>query len=344
MKIAIQNSSYGFHPRWINYCDDRNISYKLVNCYASDIVDQMKDCDALLWHHHHNSAKDVLFAKQLLFSLEQAGKEVFPDFNTGWHFDDKVGQKYLLEALGLPFVPSYLFYDKNAAMEWADKIAYPIVWKLRAGAGASNVMLIKNKKRCLSVIKKAFTIGFDSYDPKSALVEQFRKYKMKEVSFINVIKAFIKVFYHPFYTKVLGREIGYAYFQDFMPNNNSDVRIIVIDEKAFGLKRIVRKGDFRASGSGDFKTGKDMIDEECVKIAFTATKKIKSQSAVFDFIYDTNKRPLIVEISYGFTVQPYDSCPGYWDANINWHEGRFNPEGWMVDSLVKKLRHKKEVI
>ena len=56
-----------------------------------------------------------------MFSVEASGKKVFPDFNTVWHFDDKVGQKYLLEALDLPLVPTWVFYDKTEALQWADK-------------------------------------------------------------------------------------------------------------------------------------------------------------------------------------------------------------------------------
>ena len=100
MKIAIHKSNWGFSKEWINYCEKNKILYKIVNCYSSDIIDQLQDCDTLLWHHHHTDAKDVLFAKGLLFSLEQAGKKVFPEFNSGWHFDDKVGALFINEESG----------------------------------------------------------------------------------------------------------------------------------------------------------------------------------------------------------------------------------------------------
>ena len=72
-------------------------------------MQQLVDCDALMWHHDQGNYKDVLFAKQLLFAVEQSGKKVFPDFKTNWYFDDKVGQKYLFESLGVPFVNTYIF-------------------------------------------------------------------------------------------------------------------------------------------------------------------------------------------------------------------------------------------
>ena len=43
--IAIHKSS-GFAERWIAYCQQENIDYKIVNCYDSDIIEQLKDCDA----------------------------------------------------------------------------------------------------------------------------------------------------------------------------------------------------------------------------------------------------------------------------------------------------------
>jgi glutathione synthase/RimK-type ligase-like ATP-grasp enzyme len=53
--------------------------------------------------------------------------------------------------------------------------------------------------------------------------------------------------------KKFNPEKNYVYFQDFIPQNDFDIRIIVIGKRAFAIKRMVRKGDFRASGSGNIK-------------------------------------------------------------------------------------------
>lgn len=66
-----------------------------------------------MWHFSHIDYRDMLFAKQLLYSIQLMGKKVFPDFNTVWHFDDKVGQKYMFEAIGVPFIPTYVFMIKK---------------------------------------------------------------------------------------------------------------------------------------------------------------------------------------------------------------------------------------
>lgn len=92
----------------------------------------------------HASHKDMLFAKQLLFLCRQLVKNI-PRFLTNWHFDDKVGQKYLLESIQAPMVPTYVFYSKAEAIRWAKSVIYPKVFKLRGGAGGSNVKLISSK-------------------------------------------------------------------------------------------------------------------------------------------------------------------------------------------------------
>ncbi len=113
MRIGIHRSKGSFSDRWIPYCESNNINYKLVDCYRTDIINQLADCDALMWHFNHKSPKASKFARQLIYAVQAAGKAVFPDYNTVWHFDDKVGQKYLLEAINAPLVPSCAFYDKK---------------------------------------------------------------------------------------------------------------------------------------------------------------------------------------------------------------------------------------
>src|SRR5690554_2178479 len=120
MKIAIHHRPGSFSDRWIAYCEKQSIPYKVVNAFDSDIVQQLNNCDALMWHHHHGDYRDIQLAKPLLLSLEQAGIKVFPNFNTNWHFDNKVAQKYLLETIGVPLVKSYVFYDKKSALDWVE--------------------------------------------------------------------------------------------------------------------------------------------------------------------------------------------------------------------------------
>lgn len=335
MKIAIYNKDKGFAPRWIEYCRANGIEYKEVDVYSSDIVSQVRGCDAFMWHHSQDDYRDLLFSKQLIRSLEAMGVRCFPDSATTWHFDDKVGQKYLLEAVGAPLVPSYVFYTRKEAMSWIERTSFPKVFKLRGGAGASNVRLAHDSREARKLVNRAFGRGFTQFDRIGYLKERYRKWKEGKDSFAGVLKGIGRIFITTELAKMRSREKGYAYFQDFIPDNSFDIRVCVVGEHAFALKRLTRKGDFRASGSGSIIYDKSQIDERCVSIAFDVNKKLKMQSAAFDFVFDKDNNPLIVEISYGYAVKAYDVCEGYWTHDMQWHAGdHFDFCGWMVECLL----------
>ncbi len=167
--------------------------------------------------------------------------------------------------------------------------------------------------------------------------ERWRKYRLGKTGFYDLFKGILRFYKEPEYSKTIGYERGYIYFQDFIPDNKFDLRVIVIGKRAFALKRLVRKGDFRASGSGNLLFDKKEFDERCIKIAFDTNKKLNAQCLAYDFVFDESGCPLIVEISYGFAVEAYDSCPGYWDDELNWFEGKFNPQELDDQRINRKL-------
>ena len=338
--IAIHHHSNSFSERWIEYCDLNKIPYKLVNCYSSNIIAELDECDGLMWHWSHSDPKAVLFAKQLTFSLESAGKKVFPNINTSWHFDDKVGQKYLLEAIDAPIVPSYVFYSKDDAKKWLNQTTFPKVFKLRKGASSLNVRLIRSKREALKVINQAFRGGFKQFNQFEYFKECLRKYRLGQLAILGLIKGFVRLFWSTKFSKIIGPEKGYIYFQEYLPDNDYDTRIIVIGDKAFAVRRYNRKNDFRASGSGIKEYEKELFDLNMVKIAFNVCSKISSQCLAFDFIYTADKLPRIIEISYGFITGPfYDDCLGYWDKNLNWHSSKFKAQYFMIEDFIQNLKY-----
>jgi glutathione synthase/RimK-type ligase-like ATP-grasp enzyme len=333
MKIAIHKSDFigSFSNRWIEYCTINKINYKIVNCYSNNIIQDIEDCDALMWHFSHAHHIDFQIAIKLIISVEKSGKKVFPNSNSCWHFDDKISQKYLLESIKAPLIKSHVFYNKNDSINWLNKTNFPIVFKLKSGSSSSNVSLINNINDALRITNIMFEKkGLRQFNRFNLLVDSIRK---KDKLF-NIVKNILKLFFKSKYEKLRSNEFGYVYFQDFIPNNTSDIRIIIIGNRAFGIKRLVRSGDFRASGSGKILYEKKFLNEDCVKIAFNISKLLKSNILTFDFIFNSFNQPLITEISYGFVQDGYDSCAGYWDDNIIWHEGSFKPQYWMVEDLI----------
>lgn len=329
-----------FSVRWTKYCEENQIPYKKVSCYENDILEQLQDCKVLLWHINHFNYKDQIFAKFLVRALENRNIVVFPNNPTLWHFDDKVAQKYLLESIKAPLVETYVFYDKKSALDWIANTKFPKVFKLRKGSGSKNVVLVKSKTQAIKLAKKAFGKGFPTLDMTSILKERYRKYKLGKETLLGLVKGVVRLYIGTPFKNMSTNEKGYIYFQEFLPNNTYDQRIIVIGNRAFALKRMVRKNDFRASGSGDFLYEREEFDLECVKISFEVNKKLKFQCMAYDFVYDTEGKPKIVEVSYGFNQIGYDACPGYWDISLNWHKDEVTPQIWMLQNILEEIGKK----
>lgn len=337
MRIAIHQQKGSFSDRWIPWCRQQGIDTRLVNCYDHDIMGQLEGCDALMWHFYHAGAMDVKFARQLLYAVEASGRRVFPDFRTMWHFDDKVGQKYLLEAVGAPLVPAVVFYSAERARAWAGKAVFPQVFKLRCGAGSDNVRLVAGRRQALRLIRRAFGRGFPQLDPWHDLKERWRKFRRGTGTASNVARGVARLAFPTRFARMAGHEKGYVYFQDFIPGNDHDIRVVVIGHRAFAIKRMAREHDFRASGSGEILYGRENFREETIRLAFAVAEKLRTQCVAFDFLTHCGQ-PVIVEISYGFTPEGYDPCPGYWEKEMTWVPGPFNPYGWMIEEVLQDYK------
>ncbi len=335
--LAIHTKTGSFPAAWIEYCHQYSIPFKEVDCFSSDIVNQLQGCRALLWHWEHNDYRAMLFARQLIASAEAMGLLVFPGTATSWHYDDKVGQKYLLEAIGAPLIPSHVFYDKKTALNWLESIDLPLVWKLRGGAGAQNVKLVSDRKTARRIIRRSFRQGWKNsrFYAFNERLWQFRRDRSLR-AFVNIARGVVRAVIPHQKNRSPQADRNYVYFQEFVPENNFDIRIIVIGKRAFAIKRMVREGDFRASGSGFIIRDIDDIPIKCVRIAFDVTRALKSQSCAFDFVYRDGQW-LIIEVSYAFSLQVYVDCPGYWDSDLNWQAGKFSPEEFMIEDVLSEL-------
>jgi len=341
MKIAIHYTKErvedSYAPGWIEYCQKHNINFKIVNCYDNDIVEQLKEFDALLWHWDQLDFKSLLFARGLTYVLDRSDFIIFPDVKTSWHYDDKVGQKYLLESIDAPLVKSYVFYDKSSALNWIDNTQFPKVFKLRSGAGSYNVKLIRTKDEARRYANIAFGKGFFPLSKKSVLDERIWTFKKNRdlKSFLDISKGIYRYFFPNEIYKNLPVEKNYIYAQDFIDGCDHDIRVFVIGDRALTKKRFTRKGDFRASGSGLMTW--DEIPKECIVKAFEVVDKLGVQSLAFDFVKDKDGYK-IVEISYIASVRGFPDAPGYWSRDLEWIKSPVRAEYFIIEDLINKLK------
>lgn len=340
MKIAIHPRDNSFSERWIEYCNKNNVDYKIVDCYKSNIVEQLNDCDGLMWHWDLNDYKASLIAKQITISLESKPIHLFPDYSTSWHYNDKVGQKYLFESLNIPMIPTYIFYSKIEALDWINTTTFPKVVKLRNGAGSLNVRLVRNKHEAKKVIKKSFSKGFASSNKIASLKDKILHFRNDQnlSKFIAILKSVLRFALHKEDEKYFSKEKGYVYVQDFIEGNEYDLRLVVVGNRCWAAARFNRDGDFRASGSGKVSFDNKYFSNSLIKLAFEITRKLDAQSIAYDFISSKGEYKLI-EISYAYPIGKSDQHPGYWDNKLNWYEGNVNAEYFIIKDFINLIKN-----
>lgn len=347
MKIAIHPDKIGsgsYSEKWAEFLKKKYIEVKWVDLTAIDALEQVKGCDGVMWRTAH-TPNDKQLAKRILYTIEKyLNIPVFPDHNTYWHYDDKIAQYYMLRAAGIPTPQTWIFWDKDAARNWAKKTEYPKVFKLSAGAGSSNVIKVSSEAEASKLINRMFGHGIfpmtmNEYKPR-IIPRNRRQFKatlnrIKQGSLYGLTSLYPPL--PPFWWQP---EKGYVYFQEFLADNTYDTRIVIIGDRAFGFRRFNRDNDFRASGSGNFDIEPSKIDFRCIRMALDVSNRLNFQSMAYDFLFKDNQ-PMIVEISYTFPDHTLIKCPGYWGIYLTWVEGNTWPEEAQVEDFIKYIREVK---
>lgn len=337
MLVGIHIDQYGkfcpFLQKYEDILDYNGIDHVRLDANDWDFWDKLKKLDLFIFRWSHTDWPKQL-AHTIFPIIENEMKiKCFPNQATCWHYDDKIREYYLLKLGGFPIVESYIFWDKKKALRWSETTNYPVVFKLKGGAGSQNVLLVKKKSIAKKFIIKMFGSGINPnkfYFSGSTRRKDFNLFKSIHHLGLNILKKYRGEDIYPFWQK----HKNYVLFQKFLPNNNYDTRVTVIGNRAFGYRRFIRKNDFRASGSHNFDTNKKLIDERCVEVALKVSKTMGFQSMAYDFLFNEKNETEFTEISYTFIDWMIQSCPGYWDSNLNWHEGHYWPQYFqLMDAL-----------
>ena len=333
------NHSSAWGQVWIDYCSEKNLIHELIDWRSFGAFNKLASYDIVLWHYSHYSSEEMLFAPSILTALKASGCRVFPDLADSSHFDDKVAQAYLLKALGLETPTNYSLHSQAAVNDWIlNKREFPVVAKLRTGSGSNNVVLLSSEKDLRKYSSKMFSKGI-----KSTPNILFKlKSNLKSTNSINVfisrLKRVPEFLFSRRSAKSLPKEKGYVYLQEFIDNVNYDLKIAIVGDRLSFVARGTRPGEFRASGGGTLFYDKNLLDRSMVEAAFQAYDALQSDCTGLDMIKDprTNK-PVILEVSYGFSHEAQLGAEGYYDRNFIWHDEPFNPPRALLEYIIKEI-------
>lgn len=323
-----------YSDRWLELAEDAGIRTRIVDAYKPDIFAQLAGCDGFMWRFGYR-APERPFARRLLQSVEHAmGIPVFPSWKSAWHFEDKLSQHYLLQAAGIPMPRTWIFWKKEAALEFVRSTTYPKVIKLATGFRSGNVRLLRSAGEGVYWVNRLFGAGVWSFGP-IAQGSRVRELLRRTKSMTRTITG----------TQSLQDELqrGYLYVQEFLPGNDFDTRVTVIGNRAFAYRRLNRPGDFRASGSGRPDWDVSKIDLDTVRLAFRVANRLGTQSIAIDGMRRGDDR-VLGEISYTYVSWMVRDCPGHWvlhgdpdSGPLNWVEGNLAPDDAIFEDFVASL-------
>lgn len=334
--IYIHDSKAPYVDKYKVILDANQIAYETINCQDNDFWKKVQK--ASLYIYYPGMGIGTLLQQRNLISVIDLELNIpcFPNWRTSWHYDDKIAEAFLLSSRGYPLAASWVFWDKDKAIDWARHAHYPLVFKLKNGASSINVVKVNSVKQAEKLINLMFGRGIiNNRVPGTNL---FGVYQNSVKTFLrsNLVYAMNRIGLKYSTHSNYNRESGYAFFQKFITNNNFETRITIIGKSAFALRRLNRPNDFRASGAGKIDLSPEKIQLRMVELAFKISDEMGFQAMTYDFLIDENDTPVMNEIGCQCADWVIQMFPGYWDRDLIWHSGHFWPQFVQLQYLLRR--------
>lgn len=253
---------------------DRNLLKQRFSELGFDIifirVSEIMNYPASFWEKKivlYTSSEDFgfiykTFFEDVIYFLELSNAIPIPSFKYLKANNNKVFME-LLRFLTIKEnnVESKVFGCYEEIEKISSELSFPLVYKPASGAMSTGVGLIRNKNE-LKRIKKISRTRF--------IFKEIWEY-WRSIKFKNYVME----------SKYRNKFI----VQKFIPNLDGDYKVLVFFDKIYILKRGVKKGDFKASGSGIRNFVKD-IPDGILEFTYNFYKTLNTPNASIDVAFD----------------------------------------------------------
>ncbi len=306
--------------------------YDVQEYEFSDVVN--KDIDirnSIVFYTFSQRENLRRFIFDTIDDLHHRGNIVIPAFELLRCHENKGNQLLYTKRTGFSDLWSVYFSSKREIAR--NEIPYPVVFKTLDGSNGRGVHLVRNERELITVIRKLEkSLGFEN---RLDLIRR-RLFRQGE--------------HFPGYPELTGRQNYLAYkdyiqpeipfiLQRFIPNLMYDYRVIVLGEKYYVIKRMVRDHDFRASGAKKFVFAPD-IDPAMLDYARGIFNKVQSPFLSLD-IGSTDEGYCLFEFqALHFGINAIKKSKGYYrndDGAWSFVESEDRVENSIAEALVHYL-------
>lgn len=267
------------------------------------------------------------YIEHCLLYAEACGGYLLPNYHCFRAHENKFVQELLKKKLGIASPGSRLYGTIEEITADIASIGFPVVLKIPEGFASVGVSKVDSAAQLLEVLR----VGMVETIPRPAgLVHRIteRKQYLRRVAQ---------------YTNRYPLQARRLILQEFIPGLGHDWKVLVFGKRVFCLKRFVRAGEFRASGSGNFSFGEEP-PEGLLDFALSTLRTLDSPWASLD-IAEKDGRYFLIEfqcVHFGLVTLMRNSCyysseDGQWarHAVVN-----AEPEPFFGDAAVEYLAEK----
>jgi glutathione synthase/RimK-type ligase-like ATP-grasp enzyme len=209
----IKDSMLG-HARYEIACLELGVPYRLIDIAAPDWIQQVQEsgCSGFIVRPSPVSlTAKRLFDDRLKVLAEDLGKVVFPSFKSLWLYESKIRIADWLSAHAVPHPRTWIFWDRDEAMGFAQTAELPMLFKTDLGAAARGVELVRSRRQARRLVATCFGKGYRGQERAPQ-----------------------------------DREWGWVLFQQYIPDAK-EWRMVRVGDSYFGHRKL-KSGDFH-SGS-----------------------------------------------------------------------------------------------
>ena len=209
-------------PRWTKFrrfLETNGFAYDYLDIHSHDWIDRARQFDVVigLVSNEINRLEEIRIKYHFLETY--LGKTCYPSAAHTLLYENKSLEAYISKIYDLPFAKTYISHSREDALALLEHVQYPLVSKVNQSSGSMGVELVSTPRKARRVVRQAFS---------------------RNGRGVHV----------PWY-----RQKNYVYFQEFIPNDGYDLRVILVGNWAFGYYRKVLKGDFRRRHGRGRKAG-----------------------------------------------------------------------------------------
>ncbi len=237
------------------------LNYDTEIITINDLMDITFEPEDIVVYTSSDERNIRLYLRDVMFFINQKCR-IFPNYDMLLSHENKGFQELFRRSNHIGGLAGNYFFDIDDS-----NLPMPKVLKTVSGAGSSGVFLAKNKKDVLEVEKNYFKVS-----KKREVIKLQRRLKLgkNEFSIYNY------------------RHKGFNRFveQEFIPNLTYDYKILVFGNRYYTLKRNIKKGGFKASGSKQVEHVRP--SDEVLDFARNVFIKLRNPYASLDIAQSVN--------------------------------------------------------